>query len=432
MGRFYNMWYKRGEEPDLSDVVRVNLPPGFAPTPAGYGALMSIDYAACEQTKARSMASLPFSVVNHRRSGSERLNNHALVKLLNGMPNEEMTAPALMAWTVLRRDTFGNAYWFIEWDRGRIEAIWPITAAVSHSYNPAAPKGRRTTYTVAAGDKHVPAGTYFTDEVVNISTHVTKDGIRGYSLAKMAAEEIGLSLDLERFYRSMLRNGNHHLGHVELPEGNAINDQKKLDALRRAVDMKSGVDEAGRAPIFGYGAKWVADQQTMKDASVIEQQKWVLHQVCRACNVPPWKVYDGDQTTYAGGQQSSIDYVTDTIIPDVRQIEMALVPVLRACGLPNAQAKFRTQGLMRGDDAARTQYYREMGYLGAITRHDVRDLEDFDPIDGIDLPLFPLNYGTVNPDGTVNVFNASNQEKPTEPGDGSQTGIGGPSVPNQE
>ena len=432
MGRFYDMWYKRGEEPDLSDVVRVNLPPGFAPTPAGYGALMSIDYAACEQTKARSMASLPFSVVNHRRSGSERLNNHALVKLLNGMPNEEMTAPALMAWTVLRRDTFGNAYWFIEWDRGRIEAIWPVTAAVTHNYNPDAPKGRRTTYTVSAGGKHVPAGTYFTDEVVNISTHVTKDGIKGYSLAKMAAEEIGLSLDLERFYRSMLRNGNHHLGHVELPEGNAINDQKKLDALRRAVDMKSGVDEAGRAPIFGYGAKWVADQQTMKDASVIEQQKWVLHQVCRACNVPPWKVYDGDQTTYAGGQQSSIDYVTDTIIPDVRQIEMALVPVLRACGLPNAQAKFRTQGLMRGDDAARTQYYREMGYLGAITRHDVRDLEDFDPIDGIDLPLFPLNYGTVNPDGTVNVFNASNQEKPTEPGDGSQTGIGGPSVPNQE
>lgn len=432
MGRFYDMWYKRGEEPDISEVVRVNLPPGFAPTPAGYGALMSIDYAACEQTKARSMASLPFSVVNHRRSGSERLNNHALVKLLNGMPNEEMTAPALMAWTVLRRDTFGNAYWYVEWDRGRIVAIWPVTAAVTHSYSPSAPMGRRTTYTVSAGDKHVPAGTYFNDEIVNISTHVTKDGIKGYSLAKMAAEEIGLSLDLERFYRSMLRNGNHHLGHVELPEGNAINDQKKLDALRRAVDMKSGVDEAGRAPIFGYGAKWVADQQTMKDASVIEQQKWVLHQVCRACNVPPWKVYDGDQTTYAGGQQSSIDYVTDTIIPDVRQIEMALVPVLRACGLPNAQAKFRTQGLMRGDDAARTQYYREMGYLGAITRHDVRDLEDFDPIDGIDLPLFPLNYGTVNPDGTVNVFNASNQEKPTEPGDGSQTGIGGPSVPNQE
>ena len=432
MGRFYDMWYKRGEEPEISEVVRVNLPPGFSPTPAGYGALMSIDYAACEQTKARSMASLPFSIVNHRRGGSERLPKHALSRLLNGMANEEMSAPALMAWTVLRRDTFGNAYWYVEWDRGHIEAIWPITATVTHNYNADAPRGRRTTYTVAPGDDHVPAGTYFTDEVVNIPTHVTKDGVKGLSLARMAAEEIGLSLDLERFYRSMLRNGNHHLGHVELPVGSAINDEKRLEALRKAVDMKSGVGEAGRAPIFGYGAKWVADQQTMKDASVIEQQKWVLHQVCRACNVPPWKVYDGDQTTYAGGQQSSIDYVTDTIIPDVRQIEIALEPVLRACGLPNAQAKFRVQGLMRGDDAARTQYYRELNYAGAITRLDIRELEDFDPIDGIELPLFPLNYGTVNPDGTVNVFNASNQEKPAEPGDGSQTGIGGPSVPSQE
>lgn len=170
----------------------------------------------------------------------------------------------------------------------------------------------------------------------------------------------------------------------------------------------------------------------MKDASVIEQQKWVLHQVCRACNVPPWKVYDGDQTTYAGGQQSNIDYVTDTIVPDVRCIEIALQPVLASCGLPNAQAKFRVQGLMRGDDATRTQYYREMGYLGAITREDVRDLEDFDPLEGIGLPLFPLNYGTVNADGTVNVFNSTNAEKPTEPGDGSQTGVGGTSVPNQE
>ena len=32
-------------------------------TVAGYGALMSVDYMACEQTKARSLSSLPFSVV---------------------------------------------------------------------------------------------------------------------------------------------------------------------------------------------------------------------------------------------------------------------------------------------------------------------------------------------------------------------------------
>ena len=62
-----------------------------------------------------------------------------------------------------------------------------------------------------------------------------------------------------------------------------------------------------------------------------------------------------------------------------------------------------------------------MTYLGTYTREDIRDLEDMEPVPGLELPLFPLNYGTVNPDGTVNVFNAD--KKPTEPGDGSQTGM---------
>ena len=43
---------------DEPDIVRIDVP--FYPlgmTAVGYGALMSVDYAACEQTKARSLAS---------------------------------------------------------------------------------------------------------------------------------------------------------------------------------------------------------------------------------------------------------------------------------------------------------------------------------------------------------------------------------------
>jgi HK97 family phage portal protein len=421
MGRFYDLFYKRGDTSTAYEhrdgrLVSIALP-GALGGPEGYGALMSVDFAACVQTKARSMASLPFVVVQERREGRRNLDSHPLATLLNGMANEEMTVSALMDWTVLRRDTFGNAYWFVEWSKGKPVAIWPITGQVTHDFDMSKPAGYRTTYTVSPGDEHVPTGTYFSNEVVNIHTHVTKDGIKGVSLASIAAEQIGLSVDLERFYRSMLHNGNHQLGHVEVPEGRM--SPEDLNALRSAVDAKAGIVEAGHAPIFGYGAKWVNDQQTMQDASVIEQQKWVLQQVCRACNVPPWKVYDGESATYNGGQQMRIDYVTDTIVPDVRQIEMALQPVLDACYQSGCRAKFKINGLMRGDDSSRTQYYRELAYLGALTREDVRDLEDLEPVEGIGKPLFPLNYGTVNDDGTVNVFNSD----ATEPGDGSQTGV---------
>lgn len=418
MGFFKDFFYPQGEDAprEEPDAVTVNRPPSmpFAPTPYGYGALMSIDYMACEQTKARSMMSMPAVVIDRFDGKRRRLDEHPVAELLNGMANEEMTSSALMAWTALRRDTFGNAYWFVEWSAGVPVAIWPITANVMHSFDASAPIGYRTRYSVSPGDDHVPSGVYYADEVINIRTAITKDGIKGESLARLAAEELGLSVDLERFYRSMLRNGNHQLGHVELPESRM--KPEDIESIKRAIDAKSGVDAAGETPIFGFGAKWVTDTQTMRDASLIEQQQWVLQQVCRACNVPPWKVYDSTSATYAGGQQARIDYVTDTIVPDTRTIEQAMRPVLKSCGLPHAQLKLQTQGLMRGDDASRSQYYREMTYAGAYTRADIRAFEDMEPLDGLDEPLFPLNYGTVNPDGSVNVFAA-----PKEPGDGNQT-----------
>lgn len=50
-----------------------------------------------------------------------------------------MTARSSWDWTVLRRDTFGNAYWYVEWFKGKPVAIWPITASVMHDYDKYAP-----------------------------------------------------------------------------------------------------------------------------------------------------------------------------------------------------------------------------------------------------------------------------------------------------
>lgn len=331
---------------------------------AGYGALMSVDYASCEQTKARSLASLPALVVKNGKR-QEKIANHPIAVLLSGMANEDMTSSDLMSWHRLRCDTFGTSYWRVEWFKGKPVALWPVLCGVLRSFDRSRPEGFRTIFELS-GDKYNPAGRYFSHEVITIKTHVNKNAEQGVSLAKLAAEQIGLSVDLERFYRSMLDNGNHHLGHVEIPDKNLTEPQRQ--DLARAIEAKRGVDNAGKAPIFSAGAKWVTDQQTMKDASVIEQQEWVLQQVCRACNVPPWKVYSSTGTSYNGSQQANIDYVTDTILPDARAIEQAFIPVFRAAGEKKLSLKLNLKGLMRGDDAARSSFYREMVYAGVFTR----------------------------------------------------------------
>lgn len=381
-----------------------------------YSSLYSIAYLACEQTKARSLGSLPVSI--YRKEGGTREKvAHPLGDLLAGQANDLMTGRDLRHWISLRRDTFGNAYIFVEWVRGEPVALWPIDSHVQIDFDRTAPRGRRVRYIVPSGDRYVPAGAYFADEVVNVRTAVTKDGVHGQSLARLAAHEVGLSVDLEKFYSSMLNNGNHQLGHVEVP-GERMSPGE-FDTLRNAIDAKRGVSEAGKTPIFAYGAKWVTDQQTMRDASLIEQQTWVLQQVCRACNVPPWMVYDSSNGNgkYENAESSRVDYVTNTVMPDTTGLEAAFAAVLRAMGDDDLYAKFDLNGLMRGDKAAQGQFYREMVYMGSMTRAEVREKEDLNPIPGLEKPLIPVNYGVLEPDGTVTILGTGR-----EPSDGMQTG----------
>lgn len=391
-------------------------PPPYRETRlSGYAALYSMAYLACEQSKARALGSLPVSVYERGDKGRKQLHDHPLTGLLAGMANEAMSGQDLLHWSSLRRDTFGNAYVYVEWRRGVPVALWPVYSTVTPEWNKHAPVGKRLTYLVAAGDDFVPPGRYFTDEVVNIKTSVTKNGYEGVSLAETAASEVGLSVDLERFYSSMLRNGNHQLGHVEVPDGRTTPDD--LESLKRAIEAKRGVSEAGKAPIFSHGAKWVTTQQTMKDASLIEQQTWVLQQVCRALTVPPQKIYDATNQTYNNGETARIDYATDTVSPEAVAIAKAFIPVLQSMGSRGAYLHFNLGGLMRGDKKSQSSYYREMVYLGAMTRNDVREKEEMNPLPGLDKPMVALNYGLVEADGSVTVLSKDGKE----PADGNQT-----------
>lgn len=384
-----------------------------------YGALYSVAYLACEQTKARSLGSLPVNVYKKTDGTRERV-DHPLARLLSGQANDLMSGRDLRHWLSIRKDTFGNAYIFVEWNKGTPVGLWPINAPVAIDFDPTAPIGRRVRYIVSpSAYAYPPAGTYFEDEVINIRTAVSDDGIKGKSIAELAAHDIGLSVDLEQFYSSMLNNGNHQLGHVELPQDRRMT-QEDMDALRQAVEEKSGVRNAGRAPIFGYGAKWVQDQQTMRDASLIEQQAWVLQQVCRATNVPPWMVYDSSSGNgkYENAEASRVDYATGTVMPDTAALETALNVILRAMGQEDYYIKFDLSGLMRGDAASRGQFYRELVYMGAMTRAEVRAKEELPPIDGLEKPLVPVNYGILEPDGTVTILTTNKQ-----PADGNQTGV---------
>jgi hypothetical protein len=52
------------------------------------------------------------------------------------------------------------------------------------------------------------------------------------------------------------------------------------------------------------------------------------------------------------------------------------------------------QGLMRGDNRTRAEFYASGIVNGWLSRNEARRLEDLNPLPGLDEPLLPLNMTT--------------------------------------
>ena len=58
--------------------------------------------------------------------------------------------------------------------------------------------------------------------------------------------------------------------------------------------------------------------------------------------------------------------------------------------------KFNLDGLLRGDMAARSNYYHNAILDGYMTRNEVRELENMNPLPGLSEPFSPANMITQN------------------------------------
>ena len=103
-------------------------------------------------------------------------------------------------------------------------------------------------------------------------------------------------------------------------------------------------------------------------------------------------IADGVLVHNSNIEHQSIEFVTDAIEPWTRAWEQRLK---RALMPPEMRTRyfleFDLKGLLRGDTAARSAFYRELFGIGALSANDVRRAENLTPIDGGDQYFVPLN-----------------------------------------
>jgi len=380
---------------------------------------------ACVSLISETIAALPLHV--YKRTVSEKgvttqakMTEHPLYGVLHDMPVAGMTSfewrEMQISHTALRGDSYAR---IILGRDGRVRELPPILPDHIQPFRNAAGQLRYRWWP----DGMAPVRILFDDEVLRIP-HKMLDGVNSLSPISTHRQTIGTSLSAARYLRAFYQNSAQPKGGISLPE--SISDDAST-AIRESWERRhQGPENAGRIAIFDGGMKWEQIGMTMDDAQYLELQKFSVGDIARIFLVPPHKVGEMGAATFSNIEHQAIEFVVDTILRWVRRIEMRMNSYLlsaadRAAGVFIA---LDMKGLLRGDAAARSAFYRAMFYIGAMNPNEIRKAEDMNPyeggeefyVQGATVPIDSLDMGAPGAgiDGSVEEMIAQAVQKALE------------------
>jgi hypothetical protein len=125
----------------------------------------------------------------------------------------------------------------------------------------------------------------------------------------------------------------------------------------------------------------------------VEARRFIIAEFSRFLDVTPHRLSDMEKSSYNNVEQMSLETVVYTIAPWVKRWEQSIYRDLLDEEEKEAGyfAEFILEGLLRGDTAARGEFYSKMVNYGIFTRNEVREKENLNPLEGLDDPLQPVN-----------------------------------------
>lgn len=370
---------------------------------------------ACVSLISETLAALPLHVYRKSKTaeGAEstaKFTDHPLYSVLHDMPVAGMTSFEWRETQISHTALRGDSYALIVSGRdGRVLELPPILPDHIQPFRNRNGRLQYRWWPDGVGRQRI----LFDDEVLRVP-HKMMDGVHSLSPIATHRLTIGNALASSQFLRSFYVNGAQ-------PKG-ALMSEETLDtdaakALRKSwEDRHQGPQNAGRVAIFDGGLKWQDIGMTMDDAQYLDLQKFSVGDIARIFLVPPHKIGEMGAATFSNIEHQAIEFVVDTILRWVRRIEMRYNSYLlsaadRAAGVCIA---FDMKGLLRGDAAARGNFYRALFYIGALTPNEIRQAEDMNPYEGGDkyyvqgatTPIDSLG-GLLGPDGAPQGIDAS-------------------------
>jgi HK97 family phage portal protein len=357
---------------------------------------------ACVRVLSESIASLPIHLYKRKDDGGRtRAEDHPAYKLMHTEPHPDITACQYIETVVMHLALTGNHY----------SLLTPRNDGSVGSLTPLNPRNVKVEYTSAGSLRYVYTENgkpivYDAAQILHIPG-LAWDGIVGMSPIAYARESIGLALAAEEFGARFFGSGTNVGTVFTVPAGVRMSQEQSDKLLEDLRAKHAGLGSAHSGMILPNGMTATRVGVPPSDAQFLESRKFQKAEIASIFRVPLVMIqeHEGSTTWGSGIESMTIGFVVYTLRPWMVRIEQALNrKLLSGEDRDNYYFEFLTAALLRGDQAARANYYMQAIQNQWMTPNEVRQLENMDPADWGDEPVRPANiYG-----------GASNEEKPPE------------------
>jgi len=344
---------------------------------------------ACIRILSETVASLPLSIYKQEGKSKSVDSLHPLQKILHDSPCECYTS---FDWRQLMQASillWGNGYSKIIRNRKTYEPEWLdfIHPSIVEPFQVIRKDGTKSLrYKI-----HKPDGEeiIYAENMIHIPG-LGFDGISGKSPIEIAKENIALGLVAERFGAEFFANGASFNGILSSEQ---TMKKEQIDLVTDSWAKRyTGDGNRWKTPMLPFGVKYSPVGIPLEQAQFIATRKFQVEEVARIYGVPLHMLNSLDRSTFSNIEHQGIEFVTNTIRPIVVRWEQELNrKLLKESEKTTHYTKFNLEGLLRGDSASRAAFYNTTVTLGVLTRNEVRELEDRNPLEGLDDPLTPAN-----------------------------------------
>lgn len=339
---------------------------------------------ACQRLIADSISTMP--VDHFRRAGTGREPVTAGPRWLR-YPNPDQHWQAFVEAVVMELLSSGNAFVGIVKDEN--QRPFELNVIPSEEFMVTRERGRKAVYHLPTGKRRKAYTELQQDGDLLHIAGLSDNGLYGLSPVEKGQQEIGLGLATLKFGAKFFGNGAQLAGTIEMPPGS----QPTEEQLKQLSDMWrrkfSGVEKAWSVPVLANGAKFTPGQMPNDSAQFLDTRRFTVGQIASLYGVPPHMIGDVERSTSWGSgiEEQGIQFVRSTLNPWIVRLELALSQLL----FQQEYLKWNVNSLMRADTTARYQAHAIAIQNGFGSRNEVRQLEDLEPVPGLDDFLLPVN-----------------------------------------